>query len=543
MKKVRKITAVLLTLVFVLGALNGCGKSDKTTESDNNAASSTPTATTDTAATTAEDSASDEPMTISVMGVDWGYGPKQNSSMEQWWEEYLGVSLDVEWVSYSDYTQKLNTLLSSGKTEDIPDVIQIMKTDNSFYYPVFAQAVDAGIFVNLKPYLFDNGLVESNKIMSTWTEKIWDNATYNEGIYIMPRSTSEVALNSGIEVRKDILDKYGYTTEPTTMDELKDFLINVSKDSGLYGLDFSTADLDDNRVKAFSVAFTGMQDWGYDANGNFQYYTFADGYVDFLNWMKDLYAAGAIDPEFILGQTDNSKWKAGKSVAFLSTWYNWNQSDTNNVFDDGTDAAAKAWCFMPVKGTKQYSVNVDDYGFNEAIAINANCSEEKIKKILEVFNHTEDDYIDVLKYGVEGMHYDFDADGNRVKSDEQNTACKEGYVGAWNQIFLKTNADMINDKFVAKGCSEDKIARATELKDFTEKIANENDLATKSLNLISTTYNTSWSTLTADLDDMRAKFIMGEISEDDWKTYADSITNSTEYQAIIAEYKVAAAKK
>ena len=41
-------------------------------------------------------------MTITVMGIDWGYGPVANSQMEQYWEELLGVNLDIQWVSYQD---------------------------------------------------------------------------------------------------------------------------------------------------------------------------------------------------------------------------------------------------------------------------------------------------------------------------------------------------------------------------------------------------------------------------------------------------------
>jgi ABC-type glycerol-3-phosphate transport system substrate-binding protein len=533
MKKTKKIVSVVLTLVLVLTMLGGCSKGNKASDSS---------ASTTGAAKSNQSSSKEDSSPISVMGIDWGYGPKQNSSMEQYWEKYLGVKLDVQWVSYTDYAEKLNTLLSSGKSDDIPDVIQIMKTDNSFYYPVFAQACDAGVFVKLDKYLFDNGFVKNNKIMSTWPDTVWSKTKYNGGTYILPRSTAEVAPTSGIEVRKDLMEKYGYTTEPTTMNELKDWLIGLSKKSGLYALDFSTSDLDDNRVKAFAEAFTGMQDWGIDANGNYIYYAFADGYVDFLNWMKDLYDAKAIDQEFILNQADNSSWKAGKSVAYLSTWYNWNQSKTNaSVFNDNVKDAT-AWCLMPVKGPKQYTVNVDDYGFGEAIAINSKCSDAKIKKIMEAFNHTEDDYLDVMKYGVKGLHYDLDADGNRIQSDAQKTACQEGYVGAWNQIFLKSNADQLTDKFVNKGCTDEYIDRATKLKEFTEKVASESDLTTKNLNLISSTYNSSWSTLTADLDDMRAKYIMGEISLKDWNSYVDGIVNSSEYKAIISEYKDAAAK-
>ena len=45
-------------------------------------------------------SAEDERITISVMGIDWGYGPSSNSSMEQWWEDLFDVNLDIQWVNY-----------------------------------------------------------------------------------------------------------------------------------------------------------------------------------------------------------------------------------------------------------------------------------------------------------------------------------------------------------------------------------------------------------------------------------------------------------
>ena len=69
----------------------------------------------------------------------------------------------------------------------------------------------------------------------------------------------------------------------------------------------------DDRIKAFAIAFTGQTDWTVDENGDFQYMQFNEKYIDFLNWMKDLYDAGALDPEFALGNADTSKFKAGNS--------------------------------------------------------------------------------------------------------------------------------------------------------------------------------------------------------------------------------------
>ena len=229
-----------------------------------------------------------------------------------------------------------------------PDVIQVSKQGNgSYYYPIFTQAVDAGVFVDMTPYLFDNGngIAETNAVMKNWDDAMWAQTKYKDGIYILPRSKAESGQNSGIEVRKDLMEKYGFTEEPTTMDELKDFLIGLSKAASegegkkIYGLEF----YDDGKkgfmndyIKAFAIAFTGQTDWAVDENGDFQYMQFQDSYIDFLNWMKDLYDAGAIDPEFALNNSDTSKWKAGNSVAFLSAWYNWNQSadlTSNKIFD------------------------------------------------------------------------------------------------------------------------------------------------------------------------------------------------------------------
>lgn len=306
---------------------------------------------------------------------------------------------------------------------------------------------------------------------------------------------------------------------------------------------FSSADiLGSAQLQAYIVAFTGQGPWGLDANGKPCYQPFADGFTDFMDWMKTFYDAGAIDPEFILNQGDVSKFKAGKSVSFLNSWLNWNQSadlTTNKIFDKNTPDTYEAWCILPVKGPKGWTVSQDAYSFGACIAINSNCSDAKIRKILEVFNGTGDEYMDVLLYGVEGLHFYWDENGTRAKTDEMKTACTEGYVGAWNQVFLKADVDQVAGKFCRPGASaasETNVARAYELQDVVTAHVNEMKLNDPTRNKISETYNSSWNTLIADCNDMIARYIMGEIDMDTWKSYVDSIVNSSEYQAIISEF-------
>ncbi len=546
----KKLLSVILAVAMLAILLVGCAPPASESVADSGSTADT------SASDSADDTASDEPMTISVMGVDWGYGPLANSEMELWWEEQFNVQLDIEWVSYEDYPQKVNTLIS---TNTQPDVTQVYKIDASYYYPIFTQAIDAGNFVELTDYLFDdgNGLAETNAVMSNWPETMWEQSTYNSGIYILPRAKSDIAKISGITVREDLMKDYGFTDEPETMEELKTWLIDLSNAATeaegrkVYALEFYSEDFMNDRIKAFATAFTGQMDWGIDANGEFEYMQFNEKYIDFLNWMKDLYDADVLDPEFALNNNETSRWKSGNSVAFLTAWYNWNQSEdltTNKIFDSSTPDTYEAWCLMPVEGPEAITINVNDYDVDQAIAISSACSDEKIEKILEIFNMTEETmpgYDEVLAFGVEDIHYTLGADGETKEvSEEQGTKRTEGYVGAWNQIFLKTDSLQIEGKFMRAGAaaaSAENTQRATDIRaELLDYMEANPELKHQQVNLQSETYANTWATIVADVNSNCTKYVMGLMTEEEWVAFVDGIKASADYMAIQAEFKAAA---
>lgn len=553
-KKSFKTLAVILLLAMTISILSACGKTGQSGTGNQTTTQPTPTTA---PAEPKEDTpvldlkaARAERMGISVIGIDWGYGPVSGSSMEKAWEDLMNVDLDIEWVNYEDYPNKVNTLMAAN---NLPDVVQIMKINSSYYYPAFTQAIDAGNFVDMSKYIFGKGgLKEINSVMSKWDDSMWEQATYKGGIYILPRSKAEIAQQSGINVRRDLMRKYGYEKEPTTMDELADWLIGLSnaatagEGQKIYALDWY-GDFMSDRVKGFAVAFTGQMDWGIDENGNFQYIQFNPKYIDFLNWMKKLYDAGVLDKEFVLNNAETSKWKGGRSVAYLTAWYNWNQSAdrvSNKIFDSGTPDTYEAWCLLPIKGPEGYVISANAYDIDSCIAINAKCDEKKINKIMQVFNGTEEDYPGydiIITDGIEGLHYELLADGTRDTS-KFGTARTEGYVGAWNQIFLKVDADQITAKFKrpgAKGASAESIKRAEEIRAELVRILNETGISHANVNLISETYNANWSVLIDDVDAYCSKYVMGLISEDEFKAYINSLVSSDIYKAIQAEFKAA----
>ena len=540
----KKIVALCVAALLACSSMTGCAGNSSSVNS--NAESNT--------ASMGASSESGDKMTISVVGIDWGYGPKSDSAMEQYWEKLFDEYLDIQWVNYEDYSQKVNTLIASGSQ---PDVTEIYNTNGTYYYSIFTQAIDAGEFLDMTPYINgDDGLIKTNAVMKTWSDSIWKQATYNKGIYILPRSISDVGKNSGIEVRKDLMEKYGYTDEPTTMDELNDWLVGLSdaatKGEGqkIYGLDFSGDDFMDDSIKAFAIAFTDQTDWAVDKDGNFTYMQFNDKYIDFLNWMKGLYDAGVLDPEFALGNSDTSDYKAGNSVAYLNAWYNFNQSadlTSNKIFDSGTPDTYETWELLPVKGPEAYTVSPNYTDIESCIAISSKCSQDKIDKIMETFNATEETYPGydtLMSDGIEGVHYKLLPDGTKDTSDTaMGQARQDGYVGAWNQIFLKVNGDKITEKFERTGTkksSDEVIQRAKDVKAFIESNLQEIGMTNAISNLVSKTYDSQWSAFTDDVNTMCTQYVMGQIDENDWKDFVSGLVSSDTYKTIQSEFKEAA---
>lgn len=217
MKK-KKVLALLLTAVMAAGTLSGCGDSGESQQSSGSQESTQEQSSEEQSSEESGEESSEEGgeqqasngerMTISVLGIDWGYGPSPDSEMEQYWEDLFDVNLEIEWLNYNEYPKKLNSLIS---TNSQPDVTQIISTNNTFYYPIFTQAIEAGNFLDMTPYIFegDNALAKTNAVMKNWPQTFWDQATYNGGIYILPRSNAELAKESGIMVRRDLMKKYG----------------------------------------------------------------------------------------------------------------------------------------------------------------------------------------------------------------------------------------------------------------------------------------------------------------------------------------------
>lgn len=236
-------------------------------------------------------------MKVSITGVAWGNGAQPNDIVEQEFEKRLNLDLTVHWVVNTEYTDKINMQMIGGTLDD---AVQIMAVGGRTFYPQVVQAIENGVFHDLTPYVLDNGFKDANDIMKNWDDVVWENSKYDGKLYVVPRRAMPLDNQGAFWYRQDIFKKTDLK-EPTTMDELADFIIDLqaaAKEQGysnIYGVAGSTDDLDAN-FKQVAVAYTGVQEWYIDDEGNFTHQSFMPEYKDFITWLKKLYDAGAIDP-------------------------------------------------------------------------------------------------------------------------------------------------------------------------------------------------------------------------------------------------------
>ncbi len=535
--------AMAIALCATMAACNNNGGGASSTKPSTSSGSAG-TSSVGTGKYEAKDYSNESPLKVSFTGIAWGNGAEKDGLVEKEFEKMLNLDMDVQWIVNTDYAERVNMMMIGGT---LTDVTQIMGQNGRNFYPQVVQAIKNNVFTDLTPYVLDNGFKDANEIMSTWSDAVWENCKYDGKLYLLPRKMSQMDNQGAFWYRKDILDKTDLKL-PTTLDELKNFIIDLqkaAKDQGLsnmYGIAGSSEDID-GTFKQVAVAYTGVQEWAVDKDGNFQHQSFMPEYKEFLQWVKDLFDAGAIDPEYTLNQTKNSSFEEGNSVSRFGSWQNWNQSEdltTNKWFKTAVDPAASVWAIGPIEGPKGPTITIGDgSGYAQPVMISAKFNKDNIDRLLQAICRYDEDYLWFLHYGLEGTHYTM-VDGQPTQTNEEQKAEKlKGYVGGWNQILMDSNDDFVKSKFERAHSGQKMIDDAKKIHEDSLKLIDKYNLSNPVQTINSEAYNSKWANLTKDLKNNRNRVVMGEITMEQWDAYVEQTVNSADYKAIVQEFKEA----
>ncbi|WP_298735018.1 hypothetical protein [uncultured Subdoligranulum sp.] len=256
----------------------------------------------------------------------------------------------------------------------------------------------------------------------------------------------------------------------------------------------------------------------------------ADGAYDMVATMKDWYDKGLIQPEWVAGTYSEADWEAAMLNGNASIFYDYyNRAEwfmENGGPDNDPNYQMAVLDFLKDENGNTMKVPTSTPYNDECVtAINAECSEEKIKTILTFIDYFySEEGMTLANYGVEGESFEVADDGSKqFIVDYQTEEAKPAGEKRWsflsdrltvckpvdNEAFYKWNAPLI-----AEACDRllvDENLNVSKALKFTP------DQSKELTNLIATVYDAQMSGI--------CQFINGsrEFNESEWKAFQDEM--------------------
>ncbi|AOZ96962.1 putative aldouronate transport system substrate-binding protein [Butyrivibrio hungatei DSM 14810] len=518
----KKLLATLLSASMVLGVV-ACGSNTQTTGTDS-------TASTQTADNAGADTASDAPVEyppVTFMAIDFNSGASNTGDyaeqVMQQLEEHTGVDVEIQWVQ-SDVLEEKATLAMQD-----PKSMPMIMTWNGAVTGTVVTAAKQGAFVDLTEYLKDSTKYPN---LSQQNPGVAESLTVDGkqiGIY-----RARVLGRYGLSYRQDWADALGLA-EPKTIDDVYNMLYQ-----------FTYGDPDGNgkndtiglEMTSYTGPFDIMQTWFGCGNG----WAEKDGklipvwqqdeYLEALNWFKKCYEEGLMPSDWASRTTD--------------TWSDGCKNGENGVYIDVLDGGRRIWDYFvnneipSVTDPSQFaSMNLlsningktmATSGYNGYFTLSASTCDtpEKIEAALTLLDKMCDEEMLILtNYGLEGVTYEINENGNVVRLDASDDALKANYNGL-NQLVAYipgTESELTEEK------TERQIKEA-DVKADAEKYAVLNPALPYLIN--SATYASQGKDLDDKISQARTQYICGEINEDELKAAWQDVLDRG-YQQIIDE--------
>ena len=472
----KKIATISMAALMLTGTLAGCGGSK------------------------AEPLNAENP-TIKVMTQQFATeSAGDDSPVVQELEKYLGADLELTWAPSSNYDEKLTATMGSG---NYPHVMFVGTRSSAII-----QASRKGRFWDITDKLTD---AEKFPNLAQTNPMINHNISIDGRVYGLYRART--VGRAGVSIRKDWLEKVGLEI-PKTIDEfynvLKAFKEQDPDGNGqndTYGM--IVTDYLDGPLKNIAIWMGAPNTYGVTEEGKIAPEFMFDEFLEALKFMNKCYSEGLINQD--MATYDSSKWneqflnnKAGVIIDVADRArrlaQNMENQDCVDVFGYVTKEAGATPRTYPTSGYGGY------YVFPKA----AVATEADLDIVLKMMDKCNDDYaLNLLNYGIEGRHYDLDAEGFVVKKDDP--ALVKEYADL-NQFATGIRPLPLITRYTAPVAEKIDAVFAD-----NEQYA----VANPAEPYVSDTYSTAGPQLDAIMAEANTKFIIGQIDETEWKAQRD----------------------
>lgn len=418
----KKLLVTLLAASMCLSMLAGC--------SSDNEDSKTNSGTTDSTASneTSEPQGNVEMQDFTVLGDDASTRFDYATEMDDMYAfkafrelmEAKGINLVMEYVKDDQYLTTLQTRFAAQN--NIPmyaSMYQMTETD-------VLKFATQGVLLDINELLEKgDGTAKDYWYNDTYGKQGRNKAMTPEGnfwwlpnLYISLWENGEytgTGTNLTSAIRKDWLDQYNLEI-PTTLEEYKTALKTFNEQdpsgsgAGVAGMNvysYDPCNWGDSIANWFGLV-RGLISVNWDTDTAVSPWH-QDTVKDYLTFANSLYADGLYDPEMIgststLSQKIANNQVAGLTTYALTTTY---EPTIEAAFNDGKEGGALYADIYPIEAVKGVSplLPLEDptYIWDEFV-FTTKADPELAAKFLDVYYSPE--HIEILNYGVEGIHYE-----------------------------------------------------------------------------------------------------------------------------------------
>lgn len=544
----KKLLSCLLTIACVSSVLAGCGSSGNTSGAADSAPAESKTETAESAGTQeAEESAPADASTVNATGTvydlgglklplcdpgsvtltymgndTWCAGVSYNDGTAVQKEIENRTGVHIEWDTYSsDVETVLQTRLAS--LEGLPDMVEIPPFDSN---------------VGVDTYSSNGVLIPLNELIEEYAPNIralFDKypaleamCTSSDGnIYALAGWWGDINdyVPDYLYIRQDWLNNLGLEM-PKTVDELYDVLVAFKEQdaNGNGNPDDEIPMATKNGIKQLYYLMTGFgydtnSLWYTDDNGEVHYAAVEDQYKDMLAFLNKCYSEGLISDD--LDGTLLTQNITEDKVGIVC-----HDPADNMASSDDLALTSNPDCdyeFMPViQADENGTARMTKRGLTwHYYGITTACENPETAIQWIDYVYASEDGLMLYNYGIEGMSYEYDADGeiqftDLITNNETYTSAFSALrsIGAWPTYFINDSGEAFMKIFegtkVETACKD---AYGNMEDPFPEMLGTAEE---------SEVYTSVWPDLSTYLDEMFTAFVIGTESLDNFDKYVET---------------------
>lgn len=518
----RKLLPVLLVLTLIASVLAACGGKNNNASSPSPSASqgastspsASPTGSTPPAADYGDTGGLTLPLVDKPTKITWmlvSDSPVNDKLIAKEIEKRTGITVDFQPYSSATYQDKLSTVVASGK---LPDIFHGLRPAELKKIGQQGAVVAINEYADMLPNFSKLYMEENPWVVASYGDEA--GKLYSWPIYNMNRD-----VNHGLMYRKDILDANNIPEWTNT----EEFVAAMKKLKEIYPDSYPVA----SKTKE-TIFRDYAYGWGigganypayYDESAKaWKFASVTDEHKAMLDFFKQLYNDGLLDPEFLTDTPDNWTAKMTTDKSFVT----WDWIGRLDLFYNQVKEANPKYDLRyanPVGPTGNIrTLPRIDAGFGITVSNNAN--KEVALKLLDYL--TSPSGAALVTLGVEGETFNFDADGKPVYPELANEPLidikvLENRYGLWLEgMYLNPDHRSVYYNYTEREQeAQDKIVSANKF-EALDPVLNFTDEETATIAELQVT-------LEKAANEFNAKYILdknyGDKQWEEWKVSAD----------------------